>query len=263
MGWSGVCLHFSLGQWLQPSSIQLWFLGHSYNESPTEELFFSLLHPSCITLCGSERLPQLVMLPSLEHPPWLNSNLLCLRAEAKNKTFLCNNIQSDAQMSSWFVLVNGNMGFFLLGSFPAAEAHGPGVKKGHASQPSCGGSSCCLVWQKPQDFQSNSLQVQLINMCKSEEISKCSQHHFSDLSNHPGRETRLGGKRTHVVVLLEDAWLLRVGGRPPWLLLASCRADEVLLPLPAMENILSLKWQRLVFLEVKYQISVPGSAREL
>lgn len=159
VGWSGICLHFSLGQWLQPSSIQLWFLGHSYNESSTEELLLCLLHPSRITLCGSERLPQLVILPSLKHPLWLDSNLLCLEDDAEHKTFLCNNIQPHTQTSSLFSLVNGTTAFFLLGSFPASQASGPGVEKGHAGQPPRGHSGCCLVWQKPQDFQSNSLQV--------------------------------------------------------------------------------------------------------
>lgn len=40
-------------------------------------------------------------------------------------------------------------------------------------------------------------------------------------------------------------------------------SEKVLLPPPAKGNILSLKRQRLMFLEVKYQISVPGSEREL
>lgn len=156
VGWSGICLHFSLGQWLQPSSFQLWFLGHSYNESPPEGLLLGLLRPSHIALRGSA-FPWLAMLPSVEHPLWLNSNLLCLEGDAEHKTFLCINIitsnhtHKQAVCAPWCL---APLVFFLLGSFPASQWSGPGVGKGHIGQSSCLHSGCCHVWQKPQDFQS-------------------------------------------------------------------------------------------------------------
>lgn len=116
-----------------------------------------------ITLCGSERLPQLVMLPSWEHLLWLNNNCaqstLVVSVWAKDLPL---QEHQTTQTSTLFSLGNGTSGFLLLCS--SSQTSVPGVSEGHAGHLSPGHHGYSLVWQKPQDFQLNSFQFKLINL---------------------------------------------------------------------------------------------------
>lgn len=133
---------------------------------------------------------------------------LCSEGDAEHTTFLCSNTQPHAQTSTLSSLGNGPSGILLSCSFSQTSV--PGVMKGHAGHLSHGRNGYSLVWQKPQDFQLNSFQVKLINLCNTKicVIPQSAWHHFIQ----PSREgNRWCGKRTCVLVLLQHAWLPGAG----------------------------------------------------
>lgn len=103
----------------------------------------------------------MAILPSLEHPLRLKNNCAQRMRLSTRPSFAVtsNHMHKQALCFPW------EMAPLCFYSRSSSQTSVPGVSKGHAGHLSQGHNGYSLVRQKLQDFQLNSFQVKVINLC--------------------------------------------------------------------------------------------------